>query len=112
MADIDYPDVLDWLLSDDTGRSSLTILVVMCGRPLAHQSPPSDNSDFGRCYRLLQRFPDWKPRMPEVAARYPAWEPLVQVWDELTRIYEANKTSPQLYAKLNVLNRVTHRRPR
>lgn len=110
---IDYGAVVDWLLGNDTGLSSLTILSVMCARPQALHYPrtPSDNSDFGRCYRLLQRFPDWKPRMSEVSARYPAWGPLVREWDELTSLYEEGKTA-QLYAKLNDLNRVNRRRPR
>ena len=49
---------------------------------------PSDPDDFGRCYRLLAKFPEWRQRMPEVAAQYPKWGPMVAAWDELTELYE------------------------
>ena len=49
---------------------------------------PYDESDFGRCYRLLQHFPAWRARLPEVAAAHPIWGPMVEAWDELTALYE------------------------
>jgi len=44
---------------------------------------PQDGADFGRCVRLLQLFPEWKARLPEVAARWPQWAGMVEHWDEL-----------------------------
>jgi hypothetical protein len=82
---------IDWLLSDDTGTSSETICMVMTGSRGNHYlgSPPSDNDDFGRCYRLLRLFPQWRSRLPEVAQRFPAWGPMVGAWGELETLWEA-----------------------
>lgn len=81
----------EWAAGRDTGTSSLTIYHVMTGNPSHHHGydTPSDPSDFGRCYRLLKLFPQWKPRMPEVAAKFPKWKRLVAEWDELEKMYEA-----------------------
>jgi hypothetical protein len=82
---------IEWLLSGDIGVSSKTILSVMTGSKMISTFGPDipyDNGDFGRCYRLLQAFPEWRARLPEVAAQYPEWGPMVDAWDELTRLYE------------------------
>jgi hypothetical protein len=79
-----------WLLSGDTGLSSKTICAVMTKAPPSGEigNTPSDNSDFGRCYRLLKQFPLWRIRLHEVADRFPEWGPIVAAWDELTAMYE------------------------
>jgi hypothetical protein len=88
------PEVLEaiaWTVGGDTGTSSETIWGVMTGiEPPGrwHGDTPCDAADFGRCYRLLQRFPAWRKRLPEVAERWPAWRPLVADWDEVTALYE------------------------
>lgn len=103
---------IDWLLSDDTGISSKTILAVMTGSNVSRYSrPPADPSDFGRCYRLLQLFPDWRARLNEVADKFPSWAGLVKEWDELTAMYEeeiAGNTgkAPRLYKRMREL--LTH----
>jgi hypothetical protein len=76
----EYRAALEWIVGDDTGRSSTTIWAVMMGVPCAHPSIPRDNSDFGRCYRLLEKVPSWKTRLPEVVATYPAWKLTVETW--------------------------------
>jgi hypothetical protein len=78
-------------MGDDTGISSVAICATMTGSRHGRVGScrPHDPSDFGRCYRLLARFPEWRGRMPEVAARFPEWGPLVAIWDELTIMYEA-----------------------
>lgn len=80
---------IEWLLSGDTGMSSRTICAVMTGSQYFDASTPMDADDFGRCYRLLKLFPEWKPRMNEVARVCKAWGPLVAAWDELTALYES-----------------------
>jgi hypothetical protein len=83
---------VEWLLSGDTGISSETICMVMTGSRTPERwwscDTPHDPSDFGRCYRLLLRFPEWRSRLPEVAQRLPKWGPMVEAWDELTALYE------------------------
>lgn len=98
----------EWLRSRDTGISSRTICAVLSGRPVIENRPgyPMDPSDFGRCYRLLKLFPQWLPRLGEVADRYPEWRPLVEAWDELTALYEKEMhkdRSPMLYARMQEL---------
>lgn len=76
--------VILWLFSDDTGSSSKSICAHMVGCPF-ETSAPSDVSDLGRCLRLLDAFPEWVPRMPEMAAYGPEWSGLVAVWGDLTQ---------------------------
>ena len=80
----------EWMLGSDTGSSSKTIWAVMMGTRITSvfgASVPLDPSDFGRCHRLLQHFPEWKERLDEVSERYPKWTPMVQKWDEMTALY-------------------------
>jgi len=79
---------LDWILGDDTGTSSRTIWGVMMGAKNSDPSVPYDPADFGRCYRLLEAFPEWRERLPEVAKAFPAWRGLVGAWDEMTALFE------------------------
>lgn len=78
----------DWLHGHDTGTSSLTIYTVMTGQRVERTSYPLDPDDFGRCYRLLKLFPEWRLRLAEVAARFKEWRPLVREWTRLTALYE------------------------
>ena len=79
---------LSWFRGFDTGVSSLTIWSVMTGHPVQNTGIPYDPADFGRCYRLLELFPEWKTRLGEVSARYPEWRPFVEAWPRLTAMYE------------------------
>lgn len=96
----------DWLAGDDTGMSSATIWRVMTGHWSGQYDKsfgrlPADGADFGRCHRLLGHFPEWRPRLPEVADRFPAWARLVEHWDEVDALYlaavkaHAKRTSPR-----------------
>jgi hypothetical protein len=103
---------LAWLNGYDTGTSSLTIFSVMSrehGKGALRRDKadvPHDPDDFGRCHRLLEKFPAWRVRMHEVADRYPNWGPLVGAWDELTALYVKELPSgsaPRLYAQMKAL---------
>lgn len=85
---------LSWALGRDTGTSSKTIFSVMTGSELDRSDVPYDPDDFGRCYRLLVLFPEWIPRLKEVADIYPEWGPMVREWDKLTTEYITAKNSP------------------
>lgn len=77
---------VQWLRSADVGISSKTLFSVLCRETLQVAAKPSrpdvpqDLDDFGRCYRLLQKFPEWKARLPEVAVAHPRWQPFVDQW--------------------------------
>jgi len=99
----------EWLMGGDTGISSMAIFAVMTGtryHPPGGTPIPYDPDDFGRCHRLLERFPAWRLRLGEVPAVYPAWTPFVPAWDELTALYVEELPSgrcPKLYARLSEL---------
>ena len=81
-------EVVTWFAGDDTGLSSESIACHMSGLPapkLGHWAP-SDPADLGRCLRLLERFPEWKPRMVEMAQHGRDWAALVPHWDELEQM--------------------------
>lgn len=82
----------NWINGRDTGTSSLTIYSVMRGTPSPHgrYAPPQDPDDFGRCYRLLNLFPELEPRLGEVAARFPEWSGLVRAWSNLKTMHESS----------------------
>jgi hypothetical protein len=95
----------EWAAGRDTGISSLTIYRVMTGKP-SHNGTyhtPRDPDDFGRCYRLLKLFPQWRSRLPEFAEKFPKWARLIAEWDELTALYEEESpsgTCPKLYDRM------------
>lgn len=99
----------EWLASGDGGVSSKTIFEVMTGHVLEtprafRWGPPADAADFGRCRRLLERFPGWRDRLGEVASRHPAWRPFVETWPRLDALYAAGEFG-RLYAELSALER-------
>lgn len=99
---------LEWLLGPDTGTSSKTIFSVLASsktlraRALGtwRANTPSDPSDFGRCHRLLERFPAWRDRLGEVAEAHPKWTRLVDAWGEMTALWLKESPTgrcPKLY---------------
>ena len=80
-------EYLEWLLGRDRGISSETIFGVMVRIALDCVDVPHDPADFGRCYRLLERFPEWKQRLQEMAEAWPAWAPFVREWSKMEEIY-------------------------
>lgn len=98
-----------WIAGQDTGLSSINIWAVMMGVRTGRPYTPADGADFGRCYRLLQIIPEWRERLPEVAAKYPTWGPMVREWDRLTEIYERDCIPTwrghEIYAAIKELER-------
>jgi hypothetical protein len=98
-----------WLRGTDTGVSSRTIFHIMTGRPSIDQwgkGYPLDPDDFGRCYRLLQWFPEWRERMGEMKAVSNEWARLVDAWDELTGLFDLEsptKKCQRLYDRMQEL---------
>lgn len=101
-----------WLSGRDTGTSSLAIYAVMTSTvsPHGRYDVPCDPQDFGRCYRLLNLFPDWKYRLGDISFRFPQWKPIIAAWPELTALYEEEmhgKVAPKLYVRLTELRMST-----
>jgi hypothetical protein len=74
-----------WMMGDDAGLSSQAIALHMIGvEPAATRwgaATPSDPPDLGRCLRLLEQFPEWKPRLGEMS-KYRQWALILPRWDE------------------------------
>ena len=99
---------LEWTLSRDVGVSSATILEATAGMasPCGQYGIPLDPSDFGRCYRLLELFPELRARLNRVVYFHPEWRPIIEAWDELTALWEeesAAGSAPKLFARLREL---------
>jgi hypothetical protein len=75
-----------WIAGRDTGASSKALWAVMMGVK-SDGSYPSDGGDLGRCLRLLEAVPEWKPRLKEMAAVNGYWAALVAHWDELAALH-------------------------
>ena len=75
-----------WLAGGDSGMSSKAICYHMLGIKSDGSFLPLDPSDLGRCLRLLELFPEWKPRMGEMARYSAQWAALVERWDELAEM--------------------------
>lgn len=69
-------------------------------------STPADTDDFGRCHRLLEKFPAWRERLAEVAKAFPdtQWKQLVPHWEDLTKLYLDDQRKA-LYDQINKLTR-------
>lgn len=100
--------LLEWLCSNDTGTSSKAIALVMSGMSpkiilKENWSPyPHDSDDFGRCYRLLEIFPEWRKRIKEMGCLGKIWKMIASAWDELEPLYKQNKHK-MLYQRLQQL---------
>lgn len=100
-----------WLLSDDTGISSETLLACALGiKPTRGfiSSYPSDPADLGRCIRMMETL-DWvrKPAF-EVLKNLGSnsWRNLVANWDELEKLYFeelASGTAPRTFERMREL---------
>lgn len=85
-------DQMAWLFGGDTGQSSECVWRHMTGTAepedgFKRNAYPLDPADLGRCVRLLDRFPEWWPRVPEMAAHGPEWAGLAEHWGELVALY-------------------------
>jgi hypothetical protein len=95
-----------WWLGTDVGKSSAAVFAVFASRwvwaarSFAEGATPSDAADFGRCKRLLEAFPHWRPRLHEVAAAYPdtAWPAIIARWPELEAAATGNQVNEVLSA--------------
>jgi hypothetical protein len=75
-------EAFKWLQGRDTGMSSKAILGHMVSG-VSDGSTPSDPADLGRCLRLLEKFPQWKPRIGEMAQYGATWATYVKHWSAL-----------------------------
>jgi len=102
------PEHVAWANGLDSGISSKTLLSANTGIDYAkgREHHPLDPDDFGRCYRLLQLFPELRSQMDKVAAKSGAWARLVGAWGELEALCDEEfptGTAPKMYARMQEL---------
>ena len=86
MTDDTLKRAMAWMQGHDTGNSSKAICAYMLGGvDVDADDYPRDPADLGRCLRLLERCPEWKARMPEMAKFGVVWKALAERWDELAK---------------------------
>lgn len=101
---------LEWAISNDTGLSSEAICAHMLGLETEYARYPSDPADLGRCLRLLELIPEWKPRIKEMASYGPGWAGQIEVWDELNNTmanevgidWSKGKKAPETYKAMKL----------
>jgi len=88
-------NTLIWLLSGDTGRSSLTMCSCLYLIPTKNDkiNYPHDPDDFGRCMRFLDTLtPDErKTALLNVSTVSRTWKRLVENWERLEKLYDEDK---------------------
>ena len=78
-----------WERGTDTGISSMTMFFALKkGITYPKAEVPRDMGDFGRCYRLIERFPEWKEELHKVSDKNPKWKNIIDNWDKLCKSYE------------------------
>ncbi len=104
-----FQKALGWIVSRDTGLSSVAIWSNMTGvKPEDGWHYPSDPADLGRCLRLLKLIPTWRKRLPEMSRRDPCWRALVKHWDELEKLianevgidWSKGRSAPRTYKRM------------
>lgn len=101
-------EIGQWIVGEDTGLSSKTIAAIWLGAKSGWFSFPRDPSDFGRCWRLVEKVPAIREAFPRICAVYPPIAPYLEHWDELSQLYMAATESgtgkaPELYQRMIAL---------
>ena len=108
---INDSQVLNWLLSGDTGLSSKAMLAAALAAQgdvtkadLLSPRPehPYDEDDFGRCYRLIEAIPEVADHMDAIAKMSPTWRRMVAAWPELSATWRGKKRQ-EVYLQLLAL---------
>lgn len=101
-------ELVMWSHGLDSGISSITMAMAALRVPYPRGSVPLDPSDFGRCMRMLERFPWVRDHFDTIAALGPGWRALIDQWDELEGLYRrdlASGESQELWVRLCALDR-------
>ena len=94
--------LMTWVIGHDTGLSSLTLWAAIMNVQNYNADIPHDNSDFGRCYRMLLLCDeDTKKRgLGQLGVIHKKWRPFVDNWDELETLYNKEGCEDKLYSRI------------
>lgn len=100
-----------WLHNGDRGGSSETMFAVIGNFPTVRRASeyvhPSDPDDFKRSMKLLKCIPQWRSRLDLMKAVSPIWERLVDNWEKLTAMYEAQDSTMYYFMQKVIRNDTT-----
>ncbi len=79
--------IAEWLANGDVGSSSKAMMLYLSSGVVAGgswgPSTPSDCGDLLRCLRLLDKIPEWKSRVGDMANAGGEWPTYVKHWAEM-----------------------------
>ena len=108
-----------WLTNGEKGLSSETMCLYLLSGEITHRFPgpaaPADPSDLGLCLGLLDMVPEWRDRLPEMAAVSSEWAALVPIWDRIEALYREERPTgyaPRCYAAMREALDAARRAPR
>jgi hypothetical protein len=87
------PEATAWHLDGEHGISSRAIFDRLTFGRTTRQwgsNHPADPDDFRRCQLLLRAVPEFRARLSEMAAESPEWARLVERWDDIHALIEAD----------------------
>ncbi len=107
--------IISWFLTGNVGTSSEAIVAQMTDNKTGRDGlgdHPHDNSDFGRCYKLLEAVPEFKSRIGEMSPRSPEWAALIARWDELIDAWVSRGDDGEQFYQLirSILDAVPNKR--
>lgn len=114
MANIHSPNITRWLEYGHRGLSSESIVSHLTGVPIGgRECAPYDPSDFRRCQMLLNQVPELRQELHRMAEVSPEWAALVERWDDIDDLMNAERESgnraPKTYALMKSLRASTNR---
>ena len=77
--------VIEWLLGDDVGVSSMTIVAANLGVKFRGSDHPYDLDDLSRCVKVLDQIPELS--LQPLRELSPSWRALVDGWNDLVATY-------------------------
>jgi hypothetical protein len=107
------PNLVKWLAGGSRGASSNAIVQHLTGLPAAKSDPrfhPLDPWDLRRCLLLLELCPELKPDLHKMKEVSPQWSALIDIWEELEKLFE--EEVPDWREKENLNPRVPWRAPK
>lgn len=79
----------EWLATGERGGSCNAMFAHFTGIGVKSAVTPVDTSDFRRCRLLIEQVPEFKALLPTMKDVSPAWETLVERWEELCSVMDA-----------------------
>ncbi|MCF8219798.1 MAG: hypothetical protein K9J21_12565 [Bacteroidales bacterium] len=83
----------EWIIYGQVGISSKTMWAALKGIKIepTYGDKPYDPGDFSRCYRLAKQCELSKQDLSIITEKLPYWQPYIDNWDKLCKMYEDNK---------------------